>query len=122
MNRNGILAIVDDKGREKERYPVVYGARITVEDGDPVKANQILLEWDPYTFSILTEVSGVGAFQGSAGGHDAAEQVDEVTGMSQLVVTDSPDEKRQPMVVRSRAPAAPRRKVPHADPRAPHGA
>ena len=39
MNRNGILAIVDDKGREKERYPVVYGARITVADGDPVKAN-----------------------------------------------------------------------------------
>jgi hypothetical protein len=63
MNRNGILAIVDDKGREKERYPVVYGARITVADGDPVKANQILLEWDPYTFSILTEVTGVVHFK-----------------------------------------------------------
>jgi hypothetical protein len=37
--RNGILAIVDDKGREKERYQVIYGARITVADGDPVKAN-----------------------------------------------------------------------------------
>src|SRR6202012_599018 len=58
MNRNGILAIVDDKQREKERYPVVYGARIPVAEGDPIKANQILLEWDPYTFSILTEVSG----------------------------------------------------------------
>jgi DNA-directed RNA polymerase subunit beta' len=59
MNRNGIIAVVDDKGREKERYPVVYGARITVDDGSPVSTNQILLEWDPYTFSILTEVSGV---------------------------------------------------------------
>ncbi len=42
MNRNGIMAVVDDKGREKERYPVVYGARVLVEDGAPVKSNQIL--------------------------------------------------------------------------------
>jgi DNA-directed RNA polymerase subunit beta' len=99
MNRNGIMAIVDDKGRERERYPVVYGARITVEDGAPVKANQILLEWDPYTFSILTEVSGVIHFKDLMEGLTLQEQVDEVTGMSQWVVTDSPDEKRQPMVV-----------------------
>ena len=98
MNRNGILAIVDDKSREKERYPVVYGARITVAEGDPIKANQILLEWDPYTFSILTELSGVVHFKDLQEGITLAEQVDEVTGMSQLVVTDSPDEKRQPMV------------------------
>src|ERR1700678_3915286 len=58
MNRNGILAIIDDKGREKERYPVVYGAKVLFEDGAKVKNNEILLEWDPYTFSILTEVSG----------------------------------------------------------------
>jgi DNA-directed RNA polymerase subunit beta' len=98
MNRNGILAIVDDKAREKERYPVVYGARITVAEGDPIKANQILLEWDPYTFSILTELTGVVHFRDLQEGITLAEQVDEVTGMSQLVVTDSPDEKRQPMV------------------------
>ena len=98
MNRNGILAIVDDKGREKERYPVVYGARITVADGDPIKANQDLLEWDPYTFSILTELSGTVHFKDLQEGITLAEQVDEVTGMSQLVVTDSPDEKRQPMI------------------------
>jgi len=98
MNRNGIVAILDDKQREKERYPVVYGARITVADGEPVKANQILLEWDPYTFSILTELSGVVHFKDLQEGITLAEQVDEVTGMSQLVVTDSPDEKRQPML------------------------
>jgi DNA-directed RNA polymerase subunit beta' len=98
MNRNGILAIVDDKQREKERYPVVYGARITVAEGDPIKANQILLEWDPYTFSILTELTGTVHFKDLQEGITLAEQVDEVTGMSQLVVTDSPDEKRQPMV------------------------
>jgi DNA-directed RNA polymerase subunit beta' len=98
MNRNGIMAIVDDKGREKERYPVVYGAKVLVEDGAPVKANQILLEWDPYTFSILTEVSGAIHFRDLTEGFTMQEQVDEVTGMSQLVVVDSPDEKRQPTI------------------------
>ncbi|MDQ6699667.1 MAG: DNA-directed RNA polymerase subunit beta' [Acidobacteriota bacterium] len=98
MNRNGIIAVVDDKNREKERYPVVYGARITVSDGAPVKTNQILLEWDPYTFSILTEVSGIVHFKDLVDGLTMNEQVDEVTGMSQLVVTDSPDEKRQPLI------------------------
>ena len=59
MNRNGILAIVDDKGREKERYQVVYGAKVTVSRTAPrSRPTRVLLEWDPYTFSILTEVSG----------------------------------------------------------------
>src|SRR3954467_13666352 len=98
MNRSGIMAVVDDKGREKERYPVVYGARVLIEDGAPVKSNQILLEWDPYTFSILTELSGVVHFKDLIDGLTMQEQVDEVTGMSQLVVTDSPDEKRQPQI------------------------
>ena len=99
MNRNGIMAVVDDKGREKERYPVVYGARVMVEAGAPVKSNQILLSWDPYTFSILTEVSGAVHFKDLVDGLTMQEQVDEVTGMSQLVVTDSAEEKRQPQVI-----------------------
>ena len=99
MNRNGILAVVDDKGREKERYQVVYGAKILVADGAPVKANQILLEWDPYTFSILTEVTGVVKFKDMSEGVTIQEQVDEITGMSQWVVVDSPDEKRQPKIL-----------------------
>jgi len=99
MNRNGILAIVDDKGREKERYPVVYGARILFGEGARVKTNEILLEWDPYTFSILTEVSGAIHFKDLHDGLTLQEQVDEITGMSQWVVTDSPDEKRVPMIL-----------------------
>ena len=63
MNRNGIIAIIDDKQREKERYQVVYGAKIQFADGAAVKTNDVLLEWDPYTFSILTEVSGVVHFK-----------------------------------------------------------
>ncbi len=99
MNRNGILAILDEKGRERERYPVVYGAKILFEDGAPVKPHQVLLEWDPYTFSILTEVSGVVHFKDLHEGVTLVEQVDEITGMSQLVVTDSPDEKRIPTIL-----------------------
>jgi DNA-directed RNA polymerase subunit beta' len=99
MNRNGILAIVDEKGRERERYPVVYGAHIIFEDGAPVKTNEVLLEWDPYTFSILTEVSGVAKFKDMQEGVTLQEQVDEITGLSQWVVIDSPDEKRLPSVV-----------------------
>ncbi|HVT91232.1 MAG TPA: DNA-directed RNA polymerase subunit beta' [Bryobacteraceae bacterium] len=99
MNRNGIMAIVDDKGREKERYPVVYGARILFAEGARVKTNDILLEWDPYTFSILTEVSGTIHFKDLHDGLTLQEQVDEITGMSQWVVTDSPDEKRVPMIL-----------------------
>ncbi len=99
MNRNGILAVLDEKGREKERYTVIYGARILCEDGAKVKENQILVEWDPYTFSILTEVSGQVHFKDMHDGVTIQEQVDEITGMSQWVVTDSPDEKKMPTVV-----------------------
>jgi DNA-directed RNA polymerase subunit beta' len=99
MNRNGILAVVDDKGREKERYQVVYGAKILFEESAPVKENAILLEWDPYTFSILTEVTGTIHFKNLTDGGTMQEQVDEITGMSQWVVTDSPDEKRVPQII-----------------------
>jgi DNA-directed RNA polymerase subunit beta' len=99
MNRTGKIAVVDDKGREKERYQVVYGAKILVEDGAPVSTNQKLLEWDPYTFSILTEVSGVVKFRDMIENLTIKEQVDEITGLSQWVVVDSPDEKKLPSVV-----------------------
>jgi DNA-directed RNA polymerase subunit beta' len=98
MNRNGIVAILDDKGREKERYQVVYGAKIYFADGAKVKANDVLLEWDPYTFSILTEVSGVVHFKDLTDGITMQEQVDEITGRSQWVVMDSVDEKRVPAI------------------------
>ena len=89
MNRNGAVAIVDDKGRERERYSVVYGARIKVADGAPVKMGEIIVEWDPYTFSILTEVAGTVQFKDLEAGVTVQEQVDEVTGLSQWVVKGS---------------------------------
>ncbi|HTK94711.1 MAG TPA: DNA-directed RNA polymerase subunit beta' [Terriglobales bacterium] len=99
MNRAGSIAIVDDKGREKERYAVVYGARIKVEEGTQVQLGQVLVEWDPYTFAILTEIGGTVQFKDLQEGVTLHEEVDEVTGLSRHVVTESPDEKRQPAVV-----------------------
>ena len=99
MNRQGSITVVDDKGREKERYQVVYGARIKVEEGTPVTLGQVLVEWDPYTFSILTEIGGSVSFKDLHEGTTLHEEVDEVTGLSRLVVMDSPDEKRQPAIV-----------------------
>src|SRR6201993_1434908 len=58
MNRQGSIAVVDDKNRERERYAVVYGAKVKVADGGPVALGEALVEWDPYTFAILTEIGG----------------------------------------------------------------
>jgi len=98
MNRNGVIAVLDDKGREKERYTVVYGAKVRVEEGSPVKVGATLVEWDPYTFAILTEVTGSIQFKDLLEGVTMHEELDEVTGLSRWVVTDSPDEKRQPTI------------------------
>ena len=100
MNRSGLIAVVDEKGREKERHHVVYGARLKVEDGQPVTTGQIMVEWDPYTFSILTESAGTIEFKDLQPGITIEEQVDEVTGLSQLVVTlPLGDEKHQPTIL-----------------------
>jgi DNA-directed RNA polymerase subunit beta' len=107
MNRNGAVAIVDEKGRDLERYAVVYGATVKANEGDPVKLGDVIVEWDPYTFSILSEVGGAVHFKDLEQGVTLREEVDEVTGLSRLVVTDSPDEKRQPqLMVRSEKPGA----------------
>src|SRR6201997_2600927 len=88
-----------ERAREKERHHVVYGARLRVEDGQPVTLGQTMCEWDPYTFSILTETGGTIQFKDLQPGLTIEEQVDEVTGLSQLVVTLPPgDEKHQPTI------------------------
>jgi DNA-directed RNA polymerase subunit beta' len=98
MNRTGSLVIQDAKGRDRERYPVVYGAHLRVRDGQPVEPGQTLVEWDPYTFSILTEETGQVRFRDIIEGVTVHEEVDEVTGLSRLIIIESPDEKKQPMI------------------------
>jgi DNA-directed RNA polymerase subunit beta' len=98
MNRNGQIVIKDEKGRDRERYPIVYGARLKVKDGQKVEQGQVLVEWDPYTFSILTEELGTVRFKDIIEGMTVHEEVDEVTGMSRFIIVDSPDEKKQPTI------------------------
>src|SRR5262249_58771363 len=98
MNRQGSIAVVDEKGRERERYAVVYGAKVKVNEGDPVTLGQVMVEWDPYTFSIVTEIGGTVQFKDLQEGVTLHEEVDEVTGLSRHVVGGSRDQKRQPAV------------------------
>ena len=88
MNRNGRIAIYDETGREKERYSVVYGAKIKIEDGKAVTAGQKIVEWDPYSMPIMTEAGGRVAFGDILDGETIKEEVDEVTGLSRRVVID----------------------------------
>src|SRR5260370_3907491 len=81
MNRAGLIAIVDEKNREKERYHVVYGARLRCQDGEHVTHGQVLAEWDPFTFSILTQTAGSVKFDDLQPGLTIEGQVDEVTGL-----------------------------------------
>jgi DNA-directed RNA polymerase subunit beta' len=98
MNRNGKIAIYDDTGREKEKYSVVYGAKIKLKDGGRVEVNQKLVEWDPYSFPVLTEVGGKVAFGDIVEGVTVHEEVDEVTGLSRRVVIDSPNSALRPRI------------------------
>src|SRR5476649_280085 len=98
MNRSGSLIVQDAKGRDRERYPIVYGARLKVKEGQHVEQGQVMVEWDPYTFSILTEEPGQIRFKDILEGITVHEEVDEVTGLSRLIIVDSPDEKKQPAI------------------------
>jgi len=99
MNRHGEIAISDADGRERERYPVVYGAKLRVQDGQSVKSGEVMLEWDPYTMSIMTEFSGRIVYKDILEGSTMREEVDEITGLSQKVIVDHSEEKRQPRIV-----------------------
>ena len=98
MNRSGSLVLQDSKGRERERHAVVYGAKVKVKEGQEVKQGQLLVEWDPYSFTILTEEGGTVAFKDIVDGQTVHEQVDENTGLSALVIMESSDERKQPRV------------------------
>jgi DNA-directed RNA polymerase subunit beta' len=98
MNRNGEVAICDATGRERERYPVVYGAVMHVEDGAHLAAGQMVHEWDPFQTPILTDVKGTVKFGDIIEGVTMQEQVDEFTGLSRKVVTESKDPDLQPRI------------------------
>ncbi len=88
MVRNAKIAVYDDTGREREKYPLVYGAKIKVKDGGKVEVGQKFVEWDPYSLTILTEVGGKIALGDISEGVTIKDEVDEVTGLSRRVVIE----------------------------------
>ena len=88
ISRSGEITIHDEHGRERERHKVPYGAILTVKADQAIKAGAILANWDPLTRPIITEYAGTVKFENVEEGLTVAKQVDEVTGLSTLVVID----------------------------------
>jgi DNA-directed RNA polymerase subunit beta' len=98
MSRNAELGVFDASGRERERYPCVYGAQIRVADGAPVKPGDMLIEWDPFANPILADRTGKVKFGDIVEGSTMQEQVDEFTGLSSKGIIESKDPELRPRV------------------------
>jgi DNA-directed RNA polymerase subunit beta' len=88
VSRSGEIGVIDDFGRERERYRIPYGAVITANEGDTVLPGQIIATWDPHTHPVVTEVAGLIRFQDFIDGITVQSQVDEITGLTSTVVMD----------------------------------
>ena len=88
VSRSGELGVIDEHGRERERYKVPYGAVISVADGGEVESGQIVATWDPHTHPIITEVAGKVKFTDFSEGISVQKETDEITGLSSVVVID----------------------------------
>jgi DNA-directed RNA polymerase subunit beta' len=89
MSRNGELVVVDDTGRERERYNLVFGTKLKVQEGARVEKNATLAEWDPYASLVITDSKGTIQFDDFKDGVSVSEQHDEVTGLTRRIVIDS---------------------------------
>jgi DNA-directed RNA polymerase subunit beta' len=98
MSRNAEVAIQDEQGRDRERSPVIYGARLQMKDGEKVALGAVIADWDPYTIPILTEMSGVVKFGDVEEGKTMREQLDEVTGLSSKVIVTYKEGDLRPRV------------------------
>ena len=87
-SRSGELAVLDEFGRERERYKVPYGATIAVREGDKVEPGQLVANWDPHTHPVVAEVSGLLRFEDFVDDVTVTTQVDEITGLTSILVLD----------------------------------
>ena len=99
ISRSGEIVIQDEYGRERERHKMPYGATLSIKPDQQIKAGTVLAHWDPLTRPIITEYAGQVKFENVEEGLTVAKQVDEVTGLSTLVVID-PKHRGSAKVVR----------------------
>ena len=88
VSRSGELHLIDENGRERERYKIPYGSEINVADNDVVEAGQVVATWDPHTHPVVTEMTGTVQIKDLVEGVTVDKQVDEVTGLTSLIVRD----------------------------------
>jgi DNA-directed RNA polymerase subunit beta' len=88
VSRSGEVTIIDEFGRERERYKVPYGAVLSRDDGDQVEAGEMVASWDPHTHPVVTEVAGRVQFSEFEEGVTVQRYTDEITGLSSLIVMD----------------------------------
>ena len=89
VSRSGELVVVDEHGRERERHKLPYGAVVTASDDQLVDAGQVVATWDPHTHPIIAEVAGIAQLSDVEEGVTTISEVDEATGLSNIVVTDA---------------------------------
>ena len=94
MNRTGELVVRDEQGRGREHYKLVYGASLKVRDKETTEIGETLVEWDPYTRSILTERAGIVRFEDVEKDVTFEEKFDEATGLTERIIIDGPEEKQ----------------------------
>ncbi len=87
-SRSGEIGVIDEFGRERERYKIPYGAMIVANEGGSVSPGQIVANWDPHTHPVVTEVAGFIKFIDFVDGVTVQSQVDEVTGLTSVEVLD----------------------------------
>jgi DNA-directed RNA polymerase subunit beta' len=88
VSRSGEISVINEHGRERERYKVPYGATITIADGSDVNPGQVVATWDPHTHPVVSEVAGKLQFEDFIDGVTVTEQVDELTGLTSNVILD----------------------------------
>ena len=88
ISRSGEVAILDDIGRERERYKVPYGAVITADEGETVESGKQIASWDPHTHPVISEVTGKVQFQDIVEGVTVTRHTDEITGLTNIVIME----------------------------------
>jgi DNA-directed RNA polymerase subunit beta' len=109
MNRNGVIAVIDENGRERDTFSLTYGTILNVKDGQRVEKGKTIAEWDPYSNPIITDTTGFIKYEDIEEGVTVTEQTDPVTGFTTKVIMESKGGGKRPTVTVVDANGAPKK-------------